>query len=109
MNWAGLLNVDGLKSRMSEVTVTDNQNGLAAGFFAMQPGTKFEFVYEFVEYKVITEGKFVMRDQQGNKYVAEVGDVALLTPNTPVIFDAESDGEAVYIPHRTAAEMFAPK
>ncbi|MCC4266128.1 hypothetical protein LL240_16960 [Oceanimonas baumannii] len=106
---AGLLNVEGLNSQMSEVTVTDNQDGLTVGFFAMQPGTEFEFVYEFVEYKVITKGKIVMRDRQGNKYVAEVGDVVLFTPDTPVIFDAESDGEAVYTAHRTAAEMFAPK
>ena len=106
---AGLLEVNNLKSQMSELTVTDNPNGLTVGFFAMQPGVEFEFVYEFVEYKVITKGKIVMRDQQGNKYVAEVGDVVLFTPNVPVIFDGESDGEAVYTAHRTAEPMFAPK
>ncbi|WP_319784103.1 hypothetical protein [Oceanisphaera sp. IT1-181] len=106
---AGLLEVNNLKSQMAEVTVTDNSDGLTVGFFAMQPGVDFEFVYEFVEYKVITKGKIVMRDLQGNKYVAEVGDVVLFTPNVTVIFDGESDGEAVYTAHRTAADMFAPK
>ena len=106
---AGLLEVNNLKSQMAELTVTDNSDGLTVGFFAMQPGVEFEFLYEFVEYKVITKGKIVMRDLQGNKYVAEVGDVVLFTPNVTVIFDAESDGEAVYTAHRTAANMFAPK
>ncbi|WP_087038462.1 cupin domain-containing protein [Oceanisphaera profunda] len=106
---AGLLEVNNLKSQMAELTVTDNSDGLTVGFFAMQPGVEFEFVYEFVEYKVITKGKIVMRDLQGNKYVAEVGDVVLFTPNVTVIFDGESDGEAVYTAHRTAADMFAPK
>ncbi len=105
----GLLEVENLKSQMAEVTVTSDSNGLTLGFFKMQPGVEFEFVYEFVEYKVITKGKIVMRDLQGNKYVAEVGDVVLFTPNVPVIFDAESDGEAVYTAHRTGASMFAPK
>lgn len=106
---AGLLEVKDLKSQMAELTVTDNSNGLTVGFFAMQPGIEFEFVYEFVEYKVITKGKIVMRDLQGNKYVAEVGDVVLFTPNVTVIFDAQSDGEAVYTAHRTADSMFTPK
>lgn len=106
---AGLLEVKDLKSQMAELTVTDNSNGLTVGFFAMQPGVEFEFVYEFVEYKVITKGKIVMRDLQGNKYVAGVGDVVLFTPNVTVIFDAQSDGEAVYTAHRTADSMFTPK
>lgn len=106
---AGLLEVKDLKSQMAELTVTGNSNGLTVGFFAMQPGVEFEFVYEFVEYKVITKGKIVMRDLQGNKYVAEVGDVVLFTPNVTVIFDAQSDGEAVYTAHRTADSMFTPK
>ncbi|WP_010199104.1 hypothetical protein [Psychrobacter sp. PAMC 21119] len=106
---AGLLEVNNLKSQMAEVNVTDNANGLTVGFFAMQPGVDFEFTYEFVEYKVITKGKIVMRDLQGNKYVAEVGDILLFTPNVTVIFDGESDGEAVYTAHRSADNMFAPK
>lgn len=104
-----LLEVKNLKSQMAEVTVTADSAGLTLGYFAMQPGVEFEFIYDFVEYKVVTKGKIVMRDQQGNKYVAEAGDVVLFTPNVPVIFDAESDGEAIYTAHRTAASMFAPK
>ena len=90
-----LLEIPGLNSQIGEVTVTGNSNPLTIGYFAMQPGDEFEFVYEFVEYKVITKGKFVMRDRQGNKYIAEAGDVVLFTPNVPVIFDGESDGEAI--------------
>ena len=103
-----LLEVEGLKSQMAEVAVTHNSNALTIGHFAMQPGVEFEYVYDSVEYKVITKGKIVVRDKQGNKYVAEVGDVILFSPNVTVIFDAESDGEAIYTAHRNADASFAP-
>ncbi|KXO14339.1 hypothetical protein AKG98_418 [Moritella sp. JT01] len=103
-----LLEVEGLKSQMAEVAVTNNSNALTIGHFAMQPGVEFEYVYDSVEYKVITKGKIVVRDKQGNKYVAEVGDVILFSPNVTVIFDAESDGEAIYTAHRNADSSFAP-
>lgn len=32
----------------------------------------------------------------------------LFSPDVTVIFDAESDGEAIYTAHRQAAEDFAP-
>lgn len=104
-----LLEVDGLKSEMAEVAVTNNSNALTIGHFIMEPGVEFEYLYDSVEYKVVTKGKIVMRDQQGNKYVAEVGDVILFSPNVSVIFDAESDGEAIYTAHRKAAPEFAPQ
>ena len=103
-----LLEVEGLKIQMAEVAVTQNSNALTIGHFAMQPGVEFEYVYDSVEYKVITKGKIVVRDKQGNKYVAEVGDVILFSPNVTVIFDAESDGEAIYTAHRNADASFAP-
>ena len=103
-----LLEVEGLKSQMAEVAVTNNSNALTIGHFAMQPGVEFEYVYDSVEYKVITKGKIVVRDKQGNKYVAEVGDVLLFSPDVTVIFDAESDGEAIYTAHRNADPSFAP-
>lgn len=65
----------------------------------MKPGESFDFVYDVVEYKVVTKGKFVIRDQEGNRYVAEAGDVILFTPDFPVVFDGESDGEAIYSKH----------
>ncbi|PSV46199.1 cupin domain-containing protein [Photobacterium indicum] len=102
-----LLEVDGLKSEMAEVAVTNNSNALTIGHFTMEPGVEFEYLYDSVEYKVVTKGKIVMRDQQGNKYIAEVGDVILFSPNVSVIFDAESDGEAIYTAHRKAAPEFA--
>ncbi|EAS45776.1 hypothetical protein C9J48_06285 [Photobacterium profundum] len=104
-----LLEVDGLKSEMAEVAVTNNSNALTIGHFIMEPGVEFEYLYDSVEYKVVTKGKIVMRDQQGNKYIAEVGDVILFSSNVSVIFDAESDGEAIYTAHRKAAPEFAPQ
>lgn len=104
-----LLEVDGLKSEMAEVAMTNNLNALTIGHFTMEPGVEFEYLYDSVEYKVVTKGKIVMRDQQGNKYIAEVGDVILFSPNVSVIFDAESDGEAIYTAHRKAAPEFAPQ
>ena len=103
-----LLNVSGLKSDMAEVSVTNNHNALTLGHFTMSPGVEFEYFYDSVEYKVITKGKIVVRDTEGNKYVAEVGDVLLFSPDVTVIFDAESDGEAIYTAHRQAAADFAP-
>ena len=103
-----LLEVEGLKSQMAEVAVTNNSNALTIGHFAMQPGVEFEYAYDSVEYKVITKGKIVVRDTENNKYVAEVGDVLLFSPYTVVIFDAESDGEAIYTAHRNADASFSP-
>ncbi|MGF1687093.1 hypothetical protein L4C36_10400 [Photobacterium japonica] len=103
-----LLNVEGLKSDMAEVAVTNNSAELTIGHFTMAPGVEFEYFYDAVEYKVVTKGKIVMRDMEGNKYVAEVGDVILFSPDVNVIFDAESDGEAIYTAHRKAAPDFAP-
>lgn len=103
-----LLNVSGLKSDMAEVAVTNNTNSLTMGHFTMSPGVEFEYFYDSVEYKVITKGKIVVRDTEGNKYVAEVGDVILFSADVTVIFDAESDGEAIYTAHRAAAADFAP-
>jgi len=103
-----LLEVEGLKSDMAEVAVTNNSNALTIGHFTMQPGVEFEYAYDSVEYKVITKGKIVVRDTENNKYVAEVGDVLLFSPYTIVIFDAESDGEAIYTAHRKADTSFAP-
>lgn len=103
-----LLEVEGLISNMAEVAVTNNSAPLTIGHFTMSPGVEFEYFYDSVEYKVITKGKIVMRDMEGNKYVAEVGDVILFSADVKVIFDAESDGEAIYTAHRQAAEDFAP-
>ena len=103
-----LLDVTGLKSDMAEVAVTTNSNALTMGHFTMSPGVEFEYFYDSVEYKVITKGKIVVRDEAGTKYVAEVGDVLLFIPDVKVIFDAESDGEAIYTAHRPAAADFAP-
>ena len=102
------LNVPGLKSHMSEQAATTNKNALSVGHFIMSPGEGFEFTYDCVEYKVVTKGKIVMRDKEGNKYTAEVGDIILFSPDVTVYFDGESDGETIYTAHRDHAQDFAP-
>ena len=103
-----LLEVTDLKSDMAEVAVTNNSAALTVGHFTMSPGVEFEYFYDAVEYKVVTKGKIVVRDTEGNKYIAEVGDILLFSPDVTVIFDAESDGEAIYTAHRQASSDFAP-
>lgn len=103
-----LLEVQGLKSKMAEVAITNNSNALTIGHFTMKPGIEFEYVYDSVEYKVITKGQIIVRDKQDNKYIAEVGDVLLFSPDVTVIFDAQSDGEAIYTAHRKADPSFSP-
>ncbi|OAH58333.1 MULTISPECIES: cupin domain-containing protein [Bacillaceae] len=101
-----IISQPGVNSQIVDVPVAETPNPLTLGFFSMQPGESFEFLYEVVEYKVVTKGKFVLRDLQGNRYEAEAGDVVLFTPNVPVIFDGESDGEAIYTAHRPADASF---
>lgn len=100
------LGIPALKSQIIDVPVTSKENAITMGYFDMQPGEEFEFVYEFLEVKFVTKGKFVLRDEQGNKYVVEKGDVVVFTPNKKVIFDAESDGEAFYTAHRIPEPSF---
>ncbi|MBP2078461.1 cupin domain-containing protein [Oceanobacillus polygoni] len=88
------------KSQIIDVPVSSNENQVQLGYFNMQPGEEFEFVYEFLEIKTVIEGKIVVRDDQGKKYVATEGDVFIFTPHTTVVFDAESDGKAIYSAHR---------
>ncbi|KZX55744.1 hypothetical protein A3712_05440 [Vibrio sp. HI00D65] len=104
-----LLNVEGLQSDMAEVTVTNKAAPLTIGHFVMSPGEEFEYFYDSVEYKVVTKGKIVIRDIEGNKYVAEVGDVIIFSADVKVIFDGESNGEAIYTAHRKADVDFLPK
>ncbi|WP_028390618.1 cupin domain-containing protein [Bacillus cihuensis] len=101
-----ILGIPALKSQIIDVPVTSTENALSMGYFSMQPGQEFEFLYEFLEVKFVHRGKFVLRDKQGNKYVAEAGDVIIFTPNIPIIFDAESDGDAFYTAHRLPEPTF---
>ncbi|MFJ7975650.1 cupin domain-containing protein [Peribacillus sp. JNUCC 23] len=102
----GLLGIPALKSQIIDVPVTSKENAITMGYFDMQPGEEFEFVYEFLEVKFVIKGQFILRDEQGKKYVAKAGDVVIFTPNVPVIFDAESDGEAFYTAHRIPEPSF---
>ncbi|CAK6481314.1 hypothetical protein ACPOM7_15010 [Peribacillus castrilensis] len=85
-----------LKGQIIDAPVTDKKEVLTMGYFALQPSVDYSAEFNFIEIKVVTKGKMVVRDVEGNKYVAEVGDVLIFSPKTTVIFDGESDGEAVY-------------
>lgn len=85
-----------LKGQIIDAPVTDKKEVLTMGYFALQPSVDYSAEFNFIEIKVVTKGKMVVRDVEGNKYVAEVGDVLIFSPKTTVNFDGESDGEAVY-------------
>lgn len=102
----GLLGLPALVSQIKDIPITSDRNALSAGRFVMRPSVDFEFEYTFLEVKVVLSGKIIIRDEQGMKYVAETGDILVFTPTTKVIFDGESDGEAVYIAHRLPADSF---
>lgn len=91
------------KSQIIDVPVCSNENAIQMGYFDMQPGEEFEFLYEFLEIKTVIEGKIVVRDEHGKKHVAEKGDVFIFSPTTRVVFDGESDGKAIYTAHRMPA------
>ncbi len=102
---AAIISQPGVNSQIVDVPVTGTPNPLTIGFFSMQPGESFDFLYEFLEYKVITKGKFVLR-VDGVRYDVEAGDVVLFTPNVLVTFDGESDGEAIYTKHTAGGAAF---
>lgn len=85
-----------LKGQIIDAPITDKKEVLTMGFFVLQPSVDYTAEFDFIEIKVVTKGKMVVRDVEGNKYVGEVGDVLIFSPKTTVIFDGESDGEAVY-------------
>jgi uncharacterized cupin superfamily protein len=85
------------KSQIFDVPVSSNQ----MGYLHMQPGEEFEITYDFLEITTVLKGKIIVRDDQGEKYVAEADDVLIFTPITTVIFDAESDGNAICTSHRS--------
>jgi ethanolamine utilization protein EutQ (cupin superfamily) len=102
----GLLGIPALKSQIIDVPICSNENALTMGYFSMQPSEDFEFTYTYLEVKVIINGKIVVRDGEGIKYVGEAGDVLIFTPETTVIFDKESDGDAIYTGHRLPEPSF---
>jgi ethanolamine utilization protein EutQ (cupin superfamily) len=102
----GLLELPALKSQIIDVPITDKENAVQLGYFSMQPGESFTFTYTFLEMKVVLNGKIVIIDDKGEKYVAEQGDVLIFTPDTTVIFDKESNGDAIYTAHRLPEPSF---
>ena len=104
-----ILKVNGLNSGIAEITVSNSKEELTIGHFVMSPGSEFEYTYDSVEFKVITKGKIIAKDIDGQKFIAHVGDVLLFTANTKVIFDGDSDGEAIYGTHGKADKELKPK
>jgi uncharacterized cupin superfamily protein len=102
-----ILGKPALRSQIIDVPVTDKQNSVQLGYYSMQPATEnFDFMYEFLEIKVVIRGKIVVKDQEGKKYVGEVGDVFIFNPGTLVTFLGESDGDAVLTAHRSPEPLF---
>ncbi|WP_339226180.1 cupin domain-containing protein [Oceanobacillus sp. FSL K6-2867] len=73
-------------------------NSIQMGYFDTYK-EEFEITYELLEIQTVIKGKIVARDDKGNRYRAEEGDVLIFTPTTTVIFDVESDGSAIYTAH----------
>ncbi|WNS78014.1 cupin domain-containing protein [Domibacillus sp. DTU_2020_1001157_1_SI_ALB_TIR_016] len=101
-----LLGISALKSQIIDVPVCTNERALSMGYFSMQPSEEFEFTYTYLEMKTVIKGKIVVRDERGTKFVAEAGDVLIFSPETTVVFDKESDGEAIYTAHRLPEPLF---
>lgn len=101
-----LLGIPGVKSQIIDVPVSAKHNAIQLGYFSMQESEDFEFIYEFLELKVVLSGKIIVRDDQGEKYIAEAGDVLIFSPTTTVIFDRESNGDAFYVGHRLPESLF---
>lgn len=101
-----LLGIPALKSQIIDVPVCTNQLALSMGYFSMQPSEEFEFTYTYLEMKTVIKGKIVVRDEQGTKFVAEAGDVLIFSPEITVVFDKESNGEAIYTAHRLPEPLF---
>lgn len=94
---SALRNTPELKGQILDVPLANSQNAsLTLGYFSLQPSVSYEAWFDFIEVKIVTKGTMVVRDGNDQKYVAEVGDVLVFMPDTKVIFDGESDGEAVY-------------
>ncbi|MCM3651701.1 cupin domain-containing protein [Metabacillus litoralis] len=102
----GVVGIPALKSQIIDVPISSKENALQLGYFSMQPSEDFEFTYTFLEVKVVLKGKIIVRDDRGVRHVAEAGDVLIFTPDTTVIFDKESDGEAIYTGHRLPEPSF---
>lgn len=100
-----LKNTPELKGQILDIPLTASDlQALTLGYFSLQPSVSYEAVFNFIEVKIVTKGKMVVRDKHHQKYVAYAGDVLVFMPDTLVIFDGESDGEAVYFKNVVATE-----
>jgi len=86
-----------LKGQILDLPLTADKAELTLGYFALQPSEDYSADFDFIEVKIVTSGTMIVRDVEGNRYVGTVGDVLIFSPNTTVIFDGESDGEAVFL------------
>ena len=98
----------GLRSTIIDIPMSSEEKPLTMGRFEMHPSVDFPFFYEYLEVKTIVTGKIVVKDEAGVRYEAEPGDIYVFTPPCLVIFQAESDGTAVYAGHRGPEASFLP-
>ncbi|RJS50147.1 AraC family ligand binding domain-containing protein [Bacillus sp. PK3_68] len=95
-----VLGIPEVKAQILDFPITENKEAITLGLYSMQKATKgFDFKHDFLEIQTVISGKFVLSDDQENNFVAEAGDVVVISPGTTVTFHGESDGEAVYIKH----------
>lgn len=104
---SAIRNTPELKGQILDIPLADSKEApLTLGYFALQPSVSYEAFFDFIEVKIVTKGTMVVRDKDNNKYVAEVGDILVFMPDTPVIFDGESNGEAVYFKNTPAVPAY---
>ncbi len=105
-----LRNTPELKGQILDIPLTDSQNTpLTLGYFALQPSVSYEALFDFMEVKIVTKGTMVVRDKNQQKFTAHVGDVLVFMPGTTVIFDGESNGEAVYFKNTAPVPAYLSK
>ena len=101
-----LKNMPELGGSILDIPLATANNALTLGYFTLKPSVSYEAVFNFIEVKIVTKGKMVVRDKDNQKYVANVGDVLVFMPETLVIFDGESDVEAVYFKNVAAVPSY---
>ncbi len=102
-----LRNTPELKGQILDIPLANSQNAaLTLGYFHLQPSVSYEAFFDFIEVKIVTKGTMVVRNAQDEKFVANVGDVLVFMPDTKVIFDGESNGEAIYFKNTAAVPSY---
>jgi uncharacterized cupin superfamily protein len=101
-------NLPALKSQIIDIPLTEHAEALTVGRFAIQsPSADLPYQYDILEAKVVLTGCVRVQDGEGTVHQADVGDIILFTPPTPVTFLGDSDGTYFYIAHRPQEPLFS--